>query len=246
MREIGGPRSKARYAYTPDAARWPGCFCGVLGHMPVQRSWRGDWRDQQAGLGEQGRQDYRRQKAGLKKHGRNQRFATHPPLSRALLGIAFHQTTLQGTQILPGHTFRIELHHTPPQEMCERLHSGFLRHRNPACFCRSPAPRSQGCEVARVLAALDTNASRKFLKTRGKAASNVKISQKRSGRRSCPDTYFADSMRLSRQVVFGPANALIQCHQAGRSPRAPGEHYELSGYYPFDLLVFRGKTLAFG
>src|SRR5258706_3756135 len=33
---------------------------------------------------------------------------------------------------------------------------------DPACFCRSPAPRSQGCEVARVLPRLDTATQNKF------------------------------------------------------------------------------------
>src|SRR6266446_7639423 len=33
---------------------------------------------------------------------------------------------------------------------------------DPACFCGSPAPRSQGCEVARVLPALDTVIEDKF------------------------------------------------------------------------------------
>jgi hypothetical protein len=32
----------------------------------------------------------------------------------------------------------------------------------PANFCRRPAPRSQGCEVARVLIALDTGTGNKF------------------------------------------------------------------------------------
>jgi hypothetical protein len=33
---------------------------------------------------------------------------------------------------------------------------------DPACFCRKPAPRSQGCEGARVLTALDTGTEDKF------------------------------------------------------------------------------------
>jgi len=44
---------------------------------------------------------------------------------------------------------------------CERMRREFATP-DPACFCRNPAPRSQGCEVARVLPALDTATKDKF------------------------------------------------------------------------------------
>jgi len=51
----------------------------------------------------------------------------------------------------------------------------------PACFCRTPAPRSQGCEVARVLPALDTATLDKFpAPAYGKASPRVKIAPEKA------------------------------------------------------------------
>ena len=62
------------------------------------------------------------------------------------------------------------------ENWCERLRRDSLRRRPLGYFLRKPTPRSQGCEVARVLPALDTTPEGKFPVSGTKAPLAVKIS----------------------------------------------------------------------
>ena len=103
---------------------------------------------------------------------------------------------------------------------------------DPACFCRKPAPRSQGCEGARVLTGLDTGTENKFpVVVYGKASPDVKISPGTALSRYAQDLYMLDSKRVRAQEIhasFGAASAAISQTQVGRSTGARGQQHELS------------------
>jgi hypothetical protein len=67
-------------------------------------------------FGEQWNQNDRRDNCGLCGDGDNQGAAANAAFSRALLGIAFDETALQGTKLVLRTGTGFDRHHTPPQK----------------------------------------------------------------------------------------------------------------------------------
>ncbi len=88
--------------------------------------------------------------------------ASHAAFAAALLRIAFHQTTVQRTEMLRGrgHGLGIEWHHTPPQIFASEVQK--LCDADPIRFVCSRRRARRDVRFARVLTALDTAISNKF------------------------------------------------------------------------------------
>ncbi len=78
---------------------------------------------------------------------------------------------------MPGNGFTLERHSHTSAKLPRTRNRNFCGAR-PACFSTGPAPRSQGCEVARVLTALDTTTKNKFpLEFEGSSFGKIVTSQ---------------------------------------------------------------------